>query len=798
MRTAKIIFRILIVLIIIAIVGFVFFLRYLSHRAIPDYNAEIVMVDLKGKVEVFRDAYGIPHIYAGNEEDLYRATGYVMAQDRFWHMDLLRHVAEGRLSEIFGGDMVGADQLFRSLRIEDKSKRIMCRTEPEIMACIEAFSEGINQYLSDMGRNLPLEFALLGYDPEPWLPVHTVNMIGYMSWSSSSSWANEPALFKVSQLAGEEKTRELIPDIDLQQPIFPEFILESQSHDDLDLLSGTRFIDEMGLRVFMGSNNWAVSGERSFNGIPIVCNDMHLQLDMAPGVWYQMHQVIPGKLNVSGIVLPGTPFVNVGHNDSIAWGMTYVSLDDIDFYLETINPSDTNQYLLDGEWKDMEVREEVIRVKGGETVRRINRFTHRGPVISSFRDIDEKVISMRWSGSEYSNEIRTAYLLDRADNVFDFREALRSWTTISTNSVCGDAAGNIALYVAAGVPVRNGTPALVMPGDTSLYDWKGFVPFEELPYGINPPGGYLASANNRSAGPAYPYYISQWFAVPSRYNRILEMISEIDTFCIEDMMRMQSDQKSLWVGKVMNVCRPLLLDADLSGNSLAAFDRIHAWDGAMDPDAIQPSLFEVFNIKLIEAIFLDELGESYPRFTGMGTITRGLMDRIMEGQEPTWCDDVRTEDTTESFSDLVVPAWNAAVEWLEENYGMDMEAWLWGDLHRVSMRHPLGSVGLLNKIFGLERGPYRVGGSDHTVCSYSYSDLRPFVVSSGASQRHIYNLLEPDDSRIIIPTGVSGIPASDCFCNQTELYIRNQYIGESFSRKKVEAEARYRSTFTPR
>jgi len=792
----KIILKVFLVLILLAVIGFALLLRHISTRAIPDYNSEVIMEGLTGKAEVLRDTFGIPHIYAENEEDLYRVTGYVMAQDRFWQMDVLRHVAEGRMSEIFGEDMIVTDQLFRALRIEEKSRLIMRRSEPEIIACINAYSEGINQYIRNAGKNLPFEFTVLGYKPEPWLPIHTVNLIGYMSWSSSAAWGNEPALFKIAQLVGEEKIRELIPDLDIQEPMFPDFMLEGEGMFEMDLLTGSDVTGEMGLDVFMGSNNWAVSGDRSFNGVPIVANDMHLQLDMAPGIWYQMHQVVPGKLNVSGIVLPGTPFVNVGHNDSIAWGMTYVAVDDIDFYLETINPADTNQYLLDGVWQDMEIRKETIRIKGGDSRVRINRFTHRGPVISSFKGIHEKVISMRWTGNEYSNELKTAYLIDRADNIYDFREGLRNWTTISTNSICADASGNIGLFVASGVPLRLGNRAMVMPGDTNLYDWIGFVPFEDLPHGINPPEGFLASANNRSAGSEYSYHISHWFTVPDRYNRIVEMISRKDVFSIEDMMEMQADQNSHWVRKVQTVCWPVLLEADLNGSVLAAFDKVHAWEGNMDMDAIQSTLFEVFYLMLKEAVFKDELGEHYPSYlSGGGAVVRGVMDRIMDGQEITWCDDVSTTDTVESIHDLVVPAWTAAVHWLEDNYSEDMETWIWGDLHTVSLKHPLGSVQLLNRIFNLERGPFRVGGSSHTVCPYNYPGLKSFSVTHGASQRHVYDLLDPDGSQVIIPSGVSGIPASDFFCNQTEMYMSNEYIGESYSREKVEQNAVYQSNF---
>jgi penicillin amidase len=308
----------------------------------------------------------------------------------------------------------------------------------------------------------------------------------------------------------------------------------------------------------------------------------------------------------------------------------------------------------------------------------------------------------------------------------------------------------------------------------------------------------LASANNRSAGSDYPYHISHWFTVPDRYNRILEMLSEKDVFDIEDMMKMQADQKSLWVRRVQAACWPILLEADLKGDALAAFDRVHAWDGDMDKDGIQSTLFEVFNLMLREMVFKDELGDHYPAYMSGGAVIRGVMDRIIQGQEISWCDDVGTPDTTESFTDLVVPAWNGAIEWLKINYGEDINGWVWGDLHTVSLKHPLASVEILNRVFRLERGPYRAGGSSHTVSPYNYRGFSSFSVNHGASQRHVYNLLDPDGSEVIMPSGVSGMPASDFFCNQTGMYMKNEYIGELFSREKVEQYARYRAVFSRR
>jgi len=227
-------------------------------------------------------------------------------------------------------------------------------------------------------------------------------------------------------------------------------------------------------------------------------NDMHLGLN-APGIWYQMHQVIEGKLNVTGVTLPCTPFIIAGHNEDISWGFTNVTVDDLDFYLETINPADSNQYLLDGEWQDMRIEEEKISVKGeDESVIRINRFTHRGPVVSEFKGVRDKVMSAHWQGNEMSNEVRTVYLLNRAGNWEEFRDALKTFTSVSQNAVYADRFGNIGLQTAAGVPIRHSGGILVYPGDTSLYDWQGVVPFEDLPYSFNPESGYVSSANNKT------------------------------------------------------------------------------------------------------------------------------------------------------------------------------------------------------------------------------------------------------------------------------------------------------------
>nr|WP_319998226.1 penicillin acylase family protein [uncultured Draconibacterium sp.] len=314
-------------LILALVVGFVV-LQNIKTSGVPDYNEDLKLEGLTQPVSIFRDEHAIPHIYAENETDLYRAVGFVMAQDRLWQMDLLRRVTQGRLSEILGKDQLETDLMMRALRIQEKSEKILATSSPEIVAALEAYSDGINQYIRKYP--LPPEFKVLQYKPEIWEPVHCINLIGYMSWDLSMGWGTEYFLHQLRAEISDEKIAELIPDLkNHKTAIYPEFGKIKIEASEM-LLSATENLKELGAEIFNGSNNWAVAGKKSQTGMPLLANDMHLGL-FAPGIWYQMHQVVDGEINVTGLVVPGQPFVICGHNDSIAWGMTNVMVDDLDF-----------------------------------------------------------------------------------------------------------------------------------------------------------------------------------------------------------------------------------------------------------------------------------------------------------------------------------------------------------------------------------------------------------------------------------------------------------------------------------
>jgi len=720
-----------------------------------------------------------------------------MAQDRMWQMDLMRRITTGRLSEVLDPGLVEADLLFRALDFPKKSRMVITQTDPDILLSVEAFTDGVNRYIENNLKKLSFEFTMLGYTPDPWELEHSFNLIGYMAWDLSSGWNTDMALYKIQQVVSDTLFRELLPDMNFQEiPVFPEYM---SSDNTLELQSAMNdaieIIDELGLQVFEASNNWAVSGEKSETGMPIMANDMHLGL-MAPGIWYQMHQVIEGRLNVTGVALPGAPYIIAGHNEDIGWGMTNVTVDDLDFYLETINPADSNQYLLDGEWKDMEIVREEIVVKGtDEPAIRINRYTHRGPVVSEFKGIKDRVMSASWQGNEFSNELRTVHLLNRAGNWEEFRNALSTFNSVSQNVVYADRKGNIGLQTSAGVPIRHSGGILVYPGDTTLYDWIGQVPFEELPYSFNPENGYVSSANNRTVGEDYPYYIGTWFALPYRVERIREMLEEKELLGTDDFKRMQQDQISQLAKKMT----PLYLEAiqdNTDGIYNEAFQILEKWDQNLEASSSAALIYEMLWLELNRAIFLDELGEKlYPMLLQNGSITQNLINRITITGKSLWCDNVTTSHRAESFQDNIRTAFNATVDTLVSMYGTDPSIWQWGDLHKVALIHPLGSVNIIDRIFKVNRGPYPVGGSFHTVCPYSYPLGHSFVANHGASERHIFNTSDWDESLTVIPTGTSGVPASLHYLDQTELYVNNRFHRDHFTREAVEANWLYKAVF---
>ncbi len=793
-RSRKFFISFLIAVAVLLVVAKVLSIR-VANKGLPQYEGAVTVEGLEQPVEIRRDAYGTPHILAQNENDLYFAVGYVMAQDRLWQMDLLRRVTLGRLSEIFGDDFVDTDLLLRSLEYSAKSKKILETSPGAVKSMASSFSDGVNAYIEENLDNLPLEFTLLGYQPEKWESYQSFNLIGYMAWDLKAGW-DQLALEQLKEKLTPELYYEIMPHLDRYKvPVFEKGEYATIMSDN-NLLHLDK-LNDLGVDVLFGSNNWAVAGSKSTTGMPILANDMHLGFGI-PGIWMQMHQEIPGKLNVSGLALPGQPLIIVGHNDSIAWGMTNTYVDNLDYYEEKINPENSDQYEYMGKWYDFQVSEEIIKSKSDSVYNLAYRRSRRGPVVSEIKGVKDRVLTIQWVGDAESNEVLSIYSLNRAGNWNAFKDAFKTFKSISQNVVYADVNGNIGLYACAGVPIRKRNPGFeVLPGWTDEYDWQGMVPFEELPHEFNPDRGYVSSANNKTTDSTYAYHIGTWYSLPYRIERIREMLSAKDKLGVEDFKAMHNDFKSTYAERFISKLLPLI-DVEEAGLIYKqAFSHFSDWDGVMDKLEVAPTLFEVTMYKMLENIYKDELGDSlYAVFENNKKLPRYALFNLLETEESPWIDNVNT-DEVEDMSQIVTKSFMDAVDYLAENYTKKANAWKWGRIHQITLEHPLSKVEALDKIFSLNRGPFAVGGSFHTVSPYAYPLFETDKVSHGSSHRHIYSLIDWDLTQSVIPTGNSGHIRSPFYMDQTELYIEGKYHDDVFSDKAVEQNTRYELVLKP-
>jgi penicillin G amidase len=795
MKIFKTLFKLFLMLVGAALIAALFLITGIKHSAIPKYNGVLKIPGLGSDVTVYRDERGMPHIYASDEHDLYFSTGFIMAQERLWQMDLIRRATKGRLSEIFGESMVKTDLFLRSLAMSTKSKMVISNEDPATVECMKAYTDGVNAYISAAGGKLPPEFRILGYKPDPWKLEDIANIIGYMGWDlASSNLSADIFNYRLFQKLGYARGATLIPDLKaVTTYAFPDYRLS-----DTALKSAQEFITSidklkaLGVVSFSGSNNWAVSGSRTETGKPVFSNDMHLGLT-SPGIWIEMHQVIPGKLNVTGVIVPGEPFVVAGHNEKIAWGMTNLMVDDIDLFAEKINPDNHNQYYFNNEWKDMVVRDEIIKIKGGKADTLRLSFTHRGPVISEFRGVEDASLSMRWSGYDMSDELKAVYKINRASDWDEFRTAISLFRSISQNFAYADVEGNIGLNTGGGIPVRKGYGSIIRNGETDEFDWKGFVPFSQLPSSFNPATGYVSSANNKTVNEEYPYYISFRFYPPFRITRIRQMLDEKEKSGIDDFKRMITDQHSYYAA----ILTPYILklkehQAEMDPIESASLKMLEDWDYDMKANLAAPAIFEYFRISFSKNLLADELGDLFKQLPA--AINDNYIYKIILTGDDEWVDDVNTKGR-ETLDAIIKKSFTDCIKNLSDACGSDPNKWEWGNIHKITLEHPMSKVKILDRLFGLNSKEYGVGGSNHTVCPYSYTD--GFKVSDGASERHIFNTADWDESYSVIPTGISGVPASEFYLSQTRTYLDGKFYKDHFSEAAVKAAAKYTLVLKP-
>jgi penicillin amidase len=776
---AKVIIGSLFVLLLL-VVGIVVFLSYQIRKSFPQTSGVLPVPGLEERVTVSRDEFGVPHIAAGSEHDLTFAMGYVHAQDRLWQMDLSRRAGAGSLSEIFGSSTVPFDRMFRIIGIQRISEEVEKSISPNSRNRLQWYADGVNTFITSHKGKYPAEFDLLRYDPEPWQPLHSIIIGRMMAWELNLAWWTDLTYGAILDKVGQEKMREILPSYPNDvAPIVPSTAWRAMA--DLGFLRTAESFQEFtgSSGTLGGSNAWVVAPSRSASGKVILANDTHLHLQ-CPSNWYELDLHAPGY-DVSGMSIAGVPGIVAGQNKHIAWGLTNVMADDADFYIEKIDSSDPTRYIYDGESLPIQTREEEILVRGDSAVSVLIRSTHHGPIVTDISTSLKKmqypfVASMRWTGSEISDQVEAFNAIDRATNWEEFIAGVKQFTGPGQNFVYGDIQGNIGYWCGVKLPIRGTQSLLPLAGWTKETEWKGFVPFDQLPHLFNPPEGYIATANNKIVDDSYPYHISDLWEPPSRIVRLREVLGKKDLFSVEDFERLQNDMFSYQAKELV----PYILAACEDSTFKDAGDQfvceyLRNWNFVFAKTDIATTIFQEFFVKLLENIYKDEMGdEIFHDFVILVNVPIRVTTKLMQEGTSSWFDDVRTE-RVEARDDIIRKSMHEAVAALKQRFGSETKLWRWGDLHTVTLRHPF-SLGLpkpLSRLFMI--GPFPYGGASTALMSGEYSYNTPFEVTVGASFRQIVDFSKPDEARRILPTGQSGQIFHKHFDDQTHLWLNGAY-----------------------
>jgi len=773
---------ILVAILAISLVGGSLFIR----RTFPTIDGTVKVAGLHSTVEVYRDRWGVPHIYADNAEDLFFAQGYVTAQDRLWHMEFNRRVASGTLSEILGEATLDTDRFIRTLGWRQVAGAEVEALQGETLTLLEAYAAGVNAFIDSHRGSLPLEFTILAFEPEPWTPADSVAWAKAMAWDLGGNWEAELLRAQLMEAVGEEKAAELAPPYPDSAPL----IVPPEVGDYGSLGIGGLLARSAELEKFLsggpgvGSNNWVVDGSKSATGQPLLADDMHLGLQM-PSIWYEVH-LVGGGFNVEGYSFPGVPGVVVGHNEDIAWGVTNLGPDVQDLYLEKLNPANPDQYEYQGQWVDMEILEEVIEVSGQDPVLERVQVTRHGPIITPVVEDLSEVIAFRWTALEPNRLVEALFMLDGASNWEEFRGALELWAVPSQNFVYADVEGNIGYQAPGQIPIRaEGHTGLVpVPGWTGEYEWQGYIPFDDLPSVFNPSTHYLLTANNKVVSDEYPYVLAYDFALGHRAQRIAALLESKDVLGVEDFQRIHADTYSLSA----EIFTPYLLQIEPEGFlQERALNELRAWDYRCEAESTGAAIFHVFYMKLVENTFGDELGEEVlVEYVGAWTWHHIALEEMIHEANNPWFDDITTPEK-ETRDDIVLRSFADALDYLGNRFGDVPHAWGWGRLHGVTFVHqPLGESGIAPLEMIFNRGPVEVGGSAHTVNAASFDPEEPYATTDGVSQRLIVDLSDFDNSLSTHTTGQSGLVFNRHYDDMIRLWQAVEYHPLLWSREMVE------------
>ena len=733
---------------------------------------ELRLTGLDGDVTVLRDDWGVPHIFATTNHDLFLALGYVHAQDRMWQMDIQYRFAAGRLSEVLGRKYIEQDTFLRTIGLQRDAAIYLATlpaSDPSVQA-LQWYSAGVNAWIAQTpARDLPLEFRLLDYKPEPWTPVHSATEGGLLAFSLSADFT-DIELGLLADGLGPAAVDELFP---VASPVpVPPIVPNGTRGGGLvvnpvaarDLLAKVRSLEPFlgPLRSGVGSNNWVVAADRSATGRPLLAGDPHLRFQL-PAIWYEVH-LHGGEYDVYGASLPGAPGVFIGFNRNIAWSETNTGADVTDFYRETVNPLNPDQYRYFGGWRNFSVIPERIRVREWSDLTVIVKESIHGPLVTQHGE----TLAMRWTGNASVSAIEANLQWMKASSWTEFRDALRLWKNPAQNFAFASWGGSpqastIAIRSNGLFPIRNNTLGRVPLDGTGGFEWTGWVPFDAYPEAVNPAQGYLVSANQIPAGAGYPYYLGwQWDPGyrAKRINFLLDEVNRTSLVRTTDLRAIQGDT----LDAAAQVLVPIVLAAAGCTTTLctASEQVLQAWDFRMETNRSGASIWYTF----IQAFIQDTFGDEWER-AGVSDLMMpypNVLERLVQFlPDSPWFDDVRTAGTVETRDAIIHRAMEKAVQDLASRLGPDPTQWAWGRIHAREFAH-------LSGIAALSRGPYAAEGDDITVDPGAGLTAR-----GGPSWRMVVPLGTPENATVIYPGGQSGNPLSPHYADQLPPWLARLY-----------------------
>lgn len=793
----------------------------------PRLSGELRVPGLTNPVSVVRDSYGVPHIRSEDSSSAYFALGYVSASDRLFQMEILRRAARGELSEVLGAELVPTDTFLRQVLLKRTAEKMLqesVKGNPQILKELDSFLKGINYFLKT--ESLPIEFTILGYQPKPFDRLDVLSALSLLSFSFAEALRSDSLYTILESKLPNRNIAELFPRHDTEDPfsirenqpsyspkrltetrknffLLPKkskFVKSNELSDFGSVIQKTNQILEE-LPLFLGSNSWVIGPSRSTTGGAILANDPHIAYGN-PGTWYEVH-LMAGNYETYGYHLPIFPFPIIAHNAKKAWALTMLENDDMDFYEEVLHPTKPNFVKEKGSWVPVQVFKELIPVKGEEAREITIQVTSHGPILSKpIAGYTGPVVSLYWIFYHLPPPVlETIYSLGHCSSLQECSGVVSKLPAPGLNISYADANGNIAWWSVGRFPIRKNktNTRKILNGASGEDDVIGYLPFAQNPKLINPPEGIILTANH------LPTYELKGYGRPEGYwqesdrgRRIYELLSQKKNWSVDDMKKIQTDIHSFSARTIVPlISLELEEDKNWSGVFREALDVYRKFDGENTLDSSGATIFHTLNQFVMLNLWMDEFGESNLQVFGQTAERWNSYKSILANPKSDFWDDLSTPDLQETRRDILIRSFAQTVRYLSKELGGSPSSWKWEKVHKITFEHPIGKVPLLGLIFN--QGPFPVASGEAVINLMNQKEINPKMTPRvGPSKRRIIDLVHPENSWSVLPTGNSGNLGSPFYGDQIQMFLNGEHRLIRFTQSQIEKDSKYILKFVPR